>query len=81
MGLFESCKEVKFSTMNTRAIEFIGGGAKNFRGKLNFSPLRHANKCTHATICMVVPLYAWLCHCICALVPLYKKIFVHVVYK
>lgn len=57
MGLFESCKEVKFGTMNTRAIEFIGGGAKNFRGILNFFPLRHANKCTDATICMVVPLH------------------------
>lgn len=31
-GLYESCKEVKFGTMNTRAIEFIGAGAKNFRG-------------------------------------------------
>ncbi|KAL8523692.1 hypothetical protein ACS0TY_013599 [Phlomoides rotata] len=30
-GMFESCKEVKFGTMNTRAIEFIGAGAKNFR--------------------------------------------------
>lgn len=31
-GLFDSCKEVKFGTMNTRAIEFIGAGAKNFKG-------------------------------------------------
>ncbi|CAA2984522.1 Niemann-Pick C1 -like [Olea europaea subsp. europaea] len=30
-GMFESCKDVKFGTMNTRAIEFIGAGAKNFR--------------------------------------------------
>ncbi|VFQ72905.1 unnamed protein product [Cuscuta campestris] len=30
-GLYESCKEVKFGTMNTRAIDFIGAGAKNFR--------------------------------------------------
>ncbi|XP_019244879.1 PREDICTED: Niemann-Pick C1 protein-like isoform X2 [Nicotiana attenuata] len=30
-GLYESCKDVKFGTMNTRAIEFIGAGAKNFR--------------------------------------------------
>ncbi|CAH9050123.1 unnamed protein product, partial [Cuscuta europaea] len=29
--LYESCKEVKFGTMNTRAIDFIGAGAKNFR--------------------------------------------------
>ncbi|KAL5562347.1 hypothetical protein UlMin_032094 [Ulmus minor] len=30
-GLYDSCKEVKFGTMNTRAIEFIGAGAKNFK--------------------------------------------------
>ncbi|KAK1560393.1 hypothetical protein Q3G72_026113 [Acer saccharum] len=28
--LYNSCKDVKFGTMNTRAIDFIGGGAKNF---------------------------------------------------
>lgn len=31
-GLYESCKEVKFGTMNTRAINFVGGGAQNFKG-------------------------------------------------
>ncbi|KAJ4829723.1 hypothetical protein Tsubulata_020732 [Turnera subulata] len=30
-GLYNSCKEVKFGTMNTRAIEFIAGGAKNLK--------------------------------------------------
>ncbi|CAI9755796.1 unnamed protein product [Fraxinus pennsylvanica] len=30
-GLFESCKDVKFGTMNTRAVDFVDGGAKNFR--------------------------------------------------
>lgn len=30
--LFSSCKEVKFGTMNTRAIEFIGAGATNYEG-------------------------------------------------
>ncbi|XVE56281.1 hypothetical protein DITRI_Ditri03aG0226000 [Diplodiscus trichospermus] len=30
-GLYESCKDVKFGTMNTRALEFIGSGAKNFK--------------------------------------------------
>ncbi|XP_059647380.1 uncharacterized protein LOC132293774 isoform X2 [Cornus florida] len=30
-GLYNSCKEVKFGTMNTRAIEFIGAGARNFK--------------------------------------------------
>lgn len=33
-GLYDSCKDVKFGTMNTRAIEFIGAGAQNFRGTL-----------------------------------------------
>ncbi|PPR89734.1 hypothetical protein GOBAR_AA30949 [Gossypium barbadense] len=31
-GLYDSCKEVKFGTMNTRAIQFIGAGATNFKG-------------------------------------------------
>lgn len=31
-GLYESCKEVKFGTMNSRALQFIGAGAQNFRG-------------------------------------------------
>ncbi|PWA80102.1 patched family protein [Artemisia annua] len=30
-GLFDSCKEVKFGTMNSRAIEYVGSGATNFR--------------------------------------------------
>ncbi|KAB2626246.1 Niemann-Pick C1 protein-like [Pyrus ussuriensis x Pyrus communis] len=30
-GLFDSCKDVKFGTMNSQAIEFIGSGAKNFK--------------------------------------------------
>ncbi|CAM9001419.1 unnamed protein product [Rhodiola kirilowii] len=30
-GLYESCKDVKFGTMNTWAINFVGGGAKNFK--------------------------------------------------
>ncbi|XVF35828.1 hypothetical protein REPUB_Repub19eG0004400 [Reevesia pubescens] len=30
-GMYESCKDVKFGTMNTRALEFIGFGAKNFK--------------------------------------------------
>lgn len=28
--LYESCKDVKFGAMNTRAMDFIGGGARNF---------------------------------------------------
>ena len=31
-GLYESCKDVKFGTMNTRAIDFVGAGASNFKG-------------------------------------------------
>ena len=31
-GLYESCKEVKFGTMNSRALQFIGAGAQNFKG-------------------------------------------------
>jgi len=31
-GLYESCKDVKFGTMNTRAIDFVGAGASNFEG-------------------------------------------------
>ncbi|XP_050376626.1 uncharacterized protein LOC126794026 [Argentina anserina] len=30
-GLYESCKDVKFGTMNSRAMEFIGAGAQNFQ--------------------------------------------------
>ncbi|WOG97708.1 hypothetical protein DCAR_0417049 [Daucus carota subsp. sativus] len=30
-GLFESCKDVKFGSMNTLAMDFIGAGAKNFK--------------------------------------------------
>ncbi|CAL1355342.1 unnamed protein product [Linum trigynum] len=29
-GLYDSCKDVKFGTMNTRALDFIGAGAHNF---------------------------------------------------
>ncbi|KAJ7967073.1 Niemann-Pick C1 protein-like [Quillaja saponaria] len=29
-GLYNSCKDVKFGTMNTRAIDFVGAGARNF---------------------------------------------------
>ncbi|XP_012067168.1 NPC intracellular cholesterol transporter 1 isoform X2 [Jatropha curcas] len=35
-GLYDSCKEVKFGTMNTRAIEFVGAGAKNIKEWLAF---------------------------------------------
>ncbi|KAM4122351.1 hypothetical protein ACB094_01G077000 [Castanea mollissima] len=30
-GLYDSCKDVKFGTMNSRAIQFIGAGAQNFK--------------------------------------------------
>ncbi|KAF8410301.1 hypothetical protein HHK36_002827 [Tetracentron sinense] len=35
-GLYNSCKDVKFGTMNTRAIEFIGAGAQNFKEWFKF---------------------------------------------
>lgn len=35
-GLYNSCKDVKFGTMNTRALEFVGAGAQTFRGNLCF---------------------------------------------
>ncbi|KAI3843417.1 hypothetical protein MKX03_024311 [Papaver bracteatum] len=34
--LFNSCKEVKFGSMNTRAISFIGGNAQNFKDWFRF---------------------------------------------
>lgn len=30
--MYNSCKDVKFGTMNTRALDFIGAGAKSFQG-------------------------------------------------
>ncbi|XP_010690227.2 uncharacterized protein LOC104903808 isoform X1 [Beta vulgaris subsp. vulgaris] len=30
-GLYNSCKDVKFGSMNTRAIDFVGAGAKNYQ--------------------------------------------------
>ncbi|KAI5432551.1 hypothetical protein KIW84_020023 [Lathyrus oleraceus] len=29
-GLYQACKDVKFGTMNTRAIDFVGAGASNY---------------------------------------------------
>ena len=47
-GLYESCKDVKFGTMNTRALEFIGSGAKNFKGTLSLPfPLSQARVHMH----------------------------------
>ncbi|KAL2621017.1 hypothetical protein R1flu_001222 [Riccia fluitans] len=34
--LFDSCKDVKFAAMNTRAMDFIGAGAKNYTDWLSF---------------------------------------------
>ena len=31
--LFNSCKDVKFGTMNTRAMDFVGAGAQNYKGE------------------------------------------------
>lgn len=35
-GMYNSCKDVKFGTMNTRAIEFVAGGAQDFKGWFAF---------------------------------------------
>jgi Niemann-Pick C1 protein len=35
-GFYDSCKEVKFGPLNQRAMELIGGGAKNYTGFLKF---------------------------------------------
>lgn len=34
-GLYNSCKDVKFGSMNTRAIDFVGAGAKNYQGAVD----------------------------------------------
>lgn len=39
--LYDSCKDVKFAAMNTRAMDFIGGGAKNYRGDWEFCNIDH----------------------------------------
>ncbi|KAI1758384.1 patched family-domain-containing protein [Xylaria castorea] len=35
-GFYDSCKEVKFGPSNSRAMNFIGGGATNYTGLLKF---------------------------------------------
>jgi len=35
-GFYDSCKDVKFGATNSRAMQFIGGGAKNYQEFLNF---------------------------------------------
>lgn len=32
--LYDSCKDVKFAATNTRAMDFVGGGASNYTGEL-----------------------------------------------
>uniref|UniRef100_I1PNW1 SSD domain-containing protein n=1 Tax=Oryza glaberrima TaxID=4538 RepID=I1PNW1_ORYGL len=34
--LYNSCKDVKFGTLNTRAMDFLGGGAKNYKEWMAF---------------------------------------------
>ncbi|THG12789.1 hypothetical protein TEA_021783 [Camellia sinensis var. sinensis] len=45
-GLYNSCKDVKFGTMNTRALEFVGAGAQNFKGDFWFQ---------FAALCLSLP--------------------------
>ena len=35
-GFYDSCKDVKFGATNARAMDFIGGGAKDYEGMLKF---------------------------------------------
>ncbi|KAI1499472.1 patched sphingolipid transporter [Biscogniauxia marginata] len=35
-GFYDSCKEVKFGASNSKAMDFIGGGASNYVGLLKF---------------------------------------------
>lgn len=35
-GFYDSCKDVKFGASNSRAMDFIGGGAKNYHELLKF---------------------------------------------
>ncbi|ROT36492.1 patched sphingolipid transporter [Sodiomyces alkalinus F11] len=35
-GFYDSCKEVKFGSSNSKAMDFIGGGAKNYTQLLKF---------------------------------------------
>ena len=61
-GLYNSCKDVKFGTMNTRAIDFIGAGAKTFKGNQFFwncilSLLSLSLSYSHTHACM-----HWLCN-------------------
>jgi Niemann-Pick C1 protein len=35
-GLYDSCKDVKFGSANTRAMDLLGNRAKNVKGKLHF---------------------------------------------
>lgn len=35
-GMYESCKNVKFGSSNSRALDFLGAGAKNFKGRMFF---------------------------------------------
>lgn len=32
-GMYESCKNVKFGSSNSLALDFLGGGATNFKGR------------------------------------------------
>uniref|UniRef100_A0A2P2MG79 Niemann-Pick C1 protein-like n=1 Tax=Rhizophora mucronata TaxID=61149 RepID=A0A2P2MG79_RHIMU len=41
-GLYDSCKDVKFGTMNTRALNFIGASAQNFKDWFAFIGRRAA---------------------------------------
>ena len=46
--LYDSCKDVKFAAMNTRAMDFIGGGAINYTGTVPpFSLRLFSTRCSY----------------------------------
>jgi Niemann-Pick C1 protein len=49
---YDSCKDVKFAAANTRAMDFIGGGAKNYTGM--FHPFEYRLK--QLSLCLFFPL-------------------------
>jgi len=56
-GLYYSCIDVKFGTMNSRALEFIGAGAQNFKGNLiplKLKPKAFSLSLTHSLTYMYI---------------------------
>ena len=80
-GMYESCKNVKFGSSNSLAVDFLGGGAKNFKGKafIRFSYLILLSRITklhvHVLSCRVVYIYRPESWCEYARLPLWDQVF------